>query len=287
MTDSEFTHSEVTYTLDGQGEAPTYTAEQIADFKITPEELEAVGQNDTDVEESSGKILGKFNSQEDLEKAYQELEKKYHEPTNSESQVAPLESSQDDSQQVSEDSLVEGEQPLADADATETPVAAGTDIGEAFKSLEKAGGLNDEIVQQFEAAGVPEGIVQRMQELETFKADADLKSIQSDVGGSEAYSGMVDWARNNLSQQEITTFDNIVTNGTIDEIKFAVTNLNGRMSNVTQTRHSKLIKADVTSSPAEGYKTQAHMISDMSDPRYDADPSFRDKVIEKAGKSNW
>ena len=69
-------HQSHTIPTDGVGARPSFTPEQIEEYQITPEELSASGQA-TPEEEAEGKILGKFESQEDLTAAYIELEKKF------------------------------------------------------------------------------------------------------------------------------------------------------------------------------------------------------------------
>lgn len=266
---------------DGIGERPAFTPEQIEEHNITPEELERAGQTPEPTPDSA-KILGKFNSQEDLANAYQELEKKLHEaPKNKvdNDDKSPTNAPSEESSELDEN---EGDESTAD-----TPEQEGSAVGSAFEALQQAGELTDDIVERFEEAGIPKELVAHVAELEQFKAESELKSIQEGVGGEGGYNSMVNWAADNLSENEITTFNNIIENGTADEIRFAVTNLNGRMANTTQPQKSKLIKADAISAASTGYPSQAHMLADMNDPRYHNDPSFRDKVMAKANKSNW
>lgn len=281
MTDN-VTHHSFTMPTDGVGEKPSFTPEQIEEHNITPEELEAVGQTP---EPEPEKILGKFNSQEDLEKAYVELEKNYH--AEKKTETADNTPSSADSQQSNEDGDGSDEGSEADQDSGEAPKQEGNPLGEAVRALQEAGELTEDVLKQFNEAGIPEEVVNRFAELEQFKANTELKSITDSVGGEEAYSKMIDWAKANLSESEIDTFDNIVENGTLEEMRFAVTNLNARMSNVSHQRNPNLVKADAVATSTEGYPTQAHMLSDMNDPRYQSDPSFRDKVMLKATKSKW
>ena len=254
-------HSSVTTPTDGVGEKPAFTEEQIEQHEITPEELEAAGQEP--VEEQ--KLAGKFKSQEDLENAYLQLEKKFHSGNNEEPQGEQTE---------------QAEQPQESKGSPE--------IQEAFNELMKEGKLTDEITQKFEAAGVPKEIVEQVDQLNQYKAEKELNDFYSTVGSEQEYKELVSWAGENLSQEEIDTFNNIVSKGSTEELKFAITNLNARRENKTSPRKSNLIKADATSAPTEkGYPTQAHMLADINNPLYHNDPSFRDKVLAKAKNSNF
>lgn len=280
---SKVLHQSHSMPTDGVGEKPSFSPEQIEEYNITPEELASAGQNVEPQEEPQDKILGKFESQEDLEKAYKELEKKYH--------AAPRNKSEAPSAPPTENTVEEGvaddgEETSEEASDTE-PNSNREAVGQAFAAFQEAGELTDEVVGEFEKAGIPKELVERVKELEDFKTQAENKSIQDDVGGEESYGAMLDWAGENLSEKEITVFDNIIDNGTPDEVRFAVNNLNGRMNNATTPKQSKLIKADAIATATGGYPSQAHMLADMNDPRYQSDPAFRDKVMSKSNSSKW
>ena len=257
------TRTSVTTPTDGVGETAAFTEDQIEKYEITPEELQASGQESSG-QDDSAKIAGKFNSNEELERAYLELEKKMHSPS-------------DDVQQ---------EQPAEEAPATEENQQ---NIKSAFDDLMKSGELTDEVVQKFEAAGIPREMVEKVAELEEYKADKQVAEIQNAAGSVEEYKELLSWASTNLPEEEIDTFNSIVEKGTHQELKFAVTNLSARKNGGKAERQSNLIKADSdASSPSEfGYKSQAHMLADIGNPLYKTDPSFRDRVLEKASKSNF
>jgi hypothetical protein len=109
-----------------------------------------------------------------------------------------------------------------------------------------------------------------------------MKSVTADV---EDYSALQKWAGDNLSESEIDIFDGIIENGTLEEMKFAVNNLNARMKGNTAPRQSRLIKADAIAQAEGGYESQAQMLHDMADPRYKLDSAFREAVARKASKS--
>ena len=149
--------------------------------------------------------------------------------------------------------------------------------------MQKAGEVTEEVYEKFEKAGVPKELVDHVQELENYKQANEMKSVTADV---EDYPALQKWAGDNLSESEISIFDNIVENGTLDEMRFAVNNLNGRMQGNTAPRQSRLVKADAIAQAEGGYESQAQMIADMGDPRYKKDPAYRAAVARKASKSN-
>jgi len=215
------------------------------------------------------KILGKFDTQDDLVKGYQELEKKLH--------------SREEPQEVK---LPSEEQPKAEEEKEEVNEApANKDVEAAYNELLAAGELNDDVIAKFENAGIPKAMVERIYQLEQQAVQADMNTVVESVGGNENYESLQKWASDNLSKEEISTFNNIIDNGKIDEIKFAVTNLDARMKSSGQ--QSNLIKADAISKTQSGYESHAQMIHDMRDPRYESDPAYRAAVARKAEKSNF
>ena len=276
-------HQSATMPTDGIGERPSFTPEQIEEYNITPEELAASGQA-TPAEESEGKILGKFASQEDLTAAYIELEKKLHEPSKDKVQAADDTTPELPSDEVSESS--DGEDVASDeADVSDPPSNDSREgIAAAFEALQENGKVDDSVYEKFAEAGIPKELVEHVQELSQYKQANELKEVTSEVAD---YPALQRWAGDNLSESEIGIFDNIVENGTLDEMRFAVNNLNGRMQGITAPKQSRLIKADTIAAATGGYPSQAHMLADMDDPRYQSDPSFRDKVMVKSNNSVW
>ena len=232
--------------------------------------------------EADEKILGKFNSQEDLQEAYQELEKKLHEPSKDKVQANDDETPRLPSDEVSESSDEEESAVNEEEEIDTSSNEEGEGLAEAFKTLQETGEVNEEVFGKFEEAGIPKELVEHVQELADYKQANEMKSVTAEV---EDYPALQKWAGDNLSESEIDIFDNIIENGTLDEMKFAVNNLNGRMQGNTAPRQSRLIKADAIAQAEGGYESQAQMLHDMADPRYKSDSAFREAVARKASKS--
>ena len=234
-------------------------------------------------EQPPEKILGKFDSQEDLQKAYQELEKKFHEPSNNQVQDNNVEDPTLPSEQVSEDNNKEDDAEPSEENTNTEDNTERTGVTEAYQSLQEAGEINDEVYAKFEEAGVPKELVDHVQELENYKAANEMKQMTAEV---EDYSALTEWAGKNLSESEITTYDNIMQNGTPDEMRFAIKNLDARMRADNPKPKSNLIKADAVAQSSGAYESTAQVQRDMQDPRYTNDSAYRAKVHKKLAKSN-
>ena len=54
----------------------------------------------------------------------------------------------------------------------------------------------------------------------------DIKQMYSLVGGVKKYKNLMSWASSNLSEQEISQFDNIISKGNLNQIELAIKRLN-------------------------------------------------------------
>jgi len=255
---------------------PETTAFSDADVKYLDEQSAVNEPNDE-------KILGKFNNQSDLENAYKELEKKLHEPSDNQVQADDDTPPELPSDEVSEAS--DGEESTSDEADVSDPQSNNEreGIASAFEAMQEAGEVTEGVYEKFSEAGIPKELVEHVQELTQYKQANELKEVTSEVAD---YPALQRWAGANLSESEIGIFDNIVENGTLEEMRFAVNNLNGRMQGNTAPRQSRLIKADAIAQAEGGYESQAQMLADMSDPRYKQDSAYRAAVARKASKSN-
>ena len=116
-------------------------------------------------------------------------------------------------------------------------------------------------------------------EIEQSKAIGSLKDL---VGGAEAYSELVTWAKDGLKEVEINSFNDSVSSSNLKVSKLAVAGLlarfvlaNGRPPYLTMG-HAPL--ADV-------YATREEITRAMKDPRYATDAVYRNAVIAKVQRS--
>ena len=145
-------------------------------------------QPTTTEEVKQEKILGKFNSQEDLIKSYQELEKKLS--TNNAS--APK---------------VENKNPLQAQAKTEQPSAISSVFQTAEQEFNETGQLSDATLSSLEKSGLPKQYVDNyLKGLEAL-ADQFQNKAYSIAKGEEQYKAMTDWVANNLTEEEVDAFN--------------------------------------------------------------------------------
>ena len=205
-------------------------SETLTSFESTeaPGELNAEEQNSLEVGEQMAQeqetlLAGKYNSTEQLEQAYLELQQKLG---SDEEESAEEEGEADDSESYEE-----------------------TD--------EEEGGLTDE----------------------------DIEALQDMAGGEEEYQQMLSWAGENLSDEEIDMYDDVMDSGDPAACFFAIQALMARYGEGTGVDGELLTGSDPVSSP-QGFRSQQELVAAMSDPRYESDPAYRADVINKLENSD-
>lgn len=190
-------------------------------------------------------LLGKFNSVDDLAKAYSELEKKL----SGGEAPAPV------AEEVSDLSITKEEAPeVAGMDAL---LEAGT-ITQADYDVWKVG-------QDAQAASFNQSV---------FEA----------AGGEEAYGELIGWAADNLSEGEIDTFNELLEGGNVSAIKLAVSGLAAQRNAGAAQEPARQVAGGITPE-ADVFENWAQVQAAMSDPRYYKDAAYNKAVVEKIGRS--
>ena len=116
-------------------------------------------------------------------------------------------------------------------------------------------------------------------------SDAQINQVKNAAGGEAAYQNMVQWAGANLDAKSIKAFDNIISSGSIDAIKLAVTGLKSQYDAANGVE-GKMVTGKTAPDRGDVFRSQAELVAAMSDRRYDNDPAYRQDVIEKLDRSD-
>ena len=249
----------------GQELADANAEDKLRQFEKTESENELIG--------------GKFRTQEDLLKAYQELQTKLG----------------------SNETTEEGEEATAEADETPTDEAAEEEepvdetvdyMFELNKEFEEKGQLSEEAIDKLSAMDTKDLIASYMkyQAKSSEQARAGLQNqeainaIKNSVGGDEAYGEMINWAAQNLPQEEINDYNSITNSGNPTAIKFAVESLANSYRN-SEGYEAPLVTGRKADSSVKPYRSQAELARDIGNPLYSTDPAFRQDVEDRLARS--
>ena len=116
-------------------------------------------------------------------------------------------------------------------------------------------------------------------------SDSQVNYIKNQAGGEESYNTLVSWAGENLPDQYVAAFDNIVESGNVEAITIAVAGLRSQYEQVNGYE-GKMLSGKGAPQQVDAFRSQAEVVQAMADPRYDNDPAYRNDVFEKLSRSN-
>lgn len=243
----------------------------------------------------NGKILGKFNSVEDLAASYKELEGKLG-----------------DVAKTKEEPVAEEVNEYQEDGSVNYDLARqqyGEKLGELFEQSEidpfainkhyqeNNGTITEEHYKQLEQTGLPRNLIDSylngLQPQEGTQPAADpsfpeYEDIVGIAGGEEKYLEMLQWMDGNIPKEELQEFDKIVDaeKRNIPQVTLAVQKMFTRYKNAMGVE-PKLISGQTSSSPnTKVFRSNAEVVAAMRDPRYKTDIAFQHEVQRRLAESN-
>jgi hypothetical protein len=244
-----------------------------------PDTIEAEDQRDAEsleigeklAEEQNELLAGKYKDAEELEQAYIELQKKMGSDSNKE-----------------EEPKAEQEETEEEVEYTETEQAV-IQAGDEFDANGKLSNETVEALSQLDS----KDLIDTYQRLQSQYEDdsptyapltsESVDAIQNAVGGEEAYSQMVDWAKSNFTSEEIAAYDGALEQGDMNTINFALQAMYYRYQDAVGY-DGEMIQGKAAQA-VDGFRSQQEVVRAMGDPRYDNDPAYRKDVYDKLERS--
>ena len=265
---------------------PSEDPQAIAEAEARDGENLAVGEKM--VQEQGELLAGKYKNAEELEKAYVELQQKL----GSEESDSPVPQVSDEADQYLDNGAVNYEAAKNDYGDSlgEFFEASGFDPYEAQKNYVSNGDLSEVNYKDLEDAGLPREYVQTYlsglqggQQGETL-TERDVAEMQDIAGGKRQYDAMTEWAAQNLSQEDISAFDQVTNTGNKAAVRFAVKALVGQYEDA-QGRTPSLVTGK-NARAGDTYRSMAEVVRDMESPNYEKDEAYRFDVMRKLERSN-
>ncbi len=244
--------------------------------EIEPEEAQTdevaeTTEEQTPTEERPPWLPEKFNSAEDMANAYSELEKKLGQPASEEQQ-------QEEEPQQTEETENENDKPEA-GNYNEAVVEASQEFHE------NDGQLSEETYQKLEKVGLPRDLVDSY--AEGMAALAEKQQTELDTLTQGNYESMVEWANENLKQEELNAINATVTGPDMNMAKLAVQGLYARYQNATGSRPKTLVQGTVSGSSTMPFKSMQELARAQSDPRYlSNDKAYHEEIDRRLAVSN-
>jgi hypothetical protein len=226
--------------------------------------------------EDAGLIAGKFKSQEDLVKAYNELQSKLGQDT------------PEDEREPTEEP-VEATEEVPAEETTESPEIFST----AAAQYAEKGELSEETIAELSKMDSKELVnlyvdffnkSNQAAQQQAVDADAE-KAILDSVGGKDSYQEIVSWAANNLDQAEIDSYNQVTNSGNAAAIKFAVEALSNRYKNAEGYEAPLVTGRKAATESNNRFRSHGELSRAIADPRYNTDAAYRADVEAKLSRS--
>ena len=235
-------------------------------------------------------ILGKFMSPQELAKAYAELQRKMGEQgskpdssADAESDAAPAETEGYSSEQAVE---------VYGKEAVETLAGKGVDLADLMYRADSGEDISEHFGTLAETFNVPEQVVEnhvsKAQAGEAAEAggltDADASALVDSVGGQEAFNQLSGWAKNNLSAEELASYNSSSTLGTKMQMGWALKAMQARQGSNDAVVEPQLYGGGSPTDTTVRFESQQQVLdamnkrNDRGQRMYDVDEAYRNKV---------
>lgn len=175
----------------------------------------------------------------------------------------------------------------------EDVAAALKDNGLDFTKFEREyianGDLSESSYKELEKAGITKKHVEAYLRGNEALMQQTITEITDMAGGMEGYRSVVQWAADNLPEEEITAYNEAMNSGNKPLIKMAVSGLVSRYR-ASEGSEPELVKGRApaaNSGAGAGFASKEEMIAAMSDPRYGKDSAYTRVVERKTGASTF
>ena len=231
-------------------------------------------------------IGGKFRSQEDLLKAYQELERKQSQPDDSANTSQSQAYTAEQAVEVYGEDIVNavGEAGLDMADLM-WQADTGGDISQHYDALAEAIGVPRQVVENYvskaQSGGVEPGVM----------SDADEAAIINEIGGQDAFNQLSGWAKQNLDANELAEYNATVDSGNAQAVRWALKALQARSATAAPSE-PRLIRGQAPVETVRKFNSQSEVLEAMNkrDSKgrrlYDVDTEYQNKFAELMNNSD-
>ena len=248
---------------------------------LNADEQDSLKVGEAMVEAQDELLAGKYKDAQELEKAYVELQKKLGDKGTKDSSEA---GDSEDSEEV------ESEEGYEDEDEADVDTSKDGFLDTLWNEAtgEKYTDETLEELSKMDAADVADMHLRYRQQVEDSRpeiTEQQVTELKGVAGGEQQYGEMLQWAKDTLNPQEVQMFDTVMERGDPLAAFFAIRSLSYRYQDA-QGRDGQMITGTAPKGDGSQFTSQAEVVEAMSDPRYDRDPAFRQKIMKKLERSD-
>ena len=242
---------------------------------LTAEEQDSLAVGESISQQEEQVYAGKYKSAQELEKAYIELQAKLGEKKE-DTETASAEEQPEDTPKMSEGATLI-------TDASKEYFDNGNKLSPETMAKFSSMSSQDLIKAYMEVSQNPEFQQQGAPPAEI--TTSQINQIKNSAGGEQKYAQIVNWAKTNLPEDQITAFDEVVNTGSVQAIQLAVSGLKAEYDNANGVE-GRMVTGKAPNNSGDVFRSQQELVAAMNDVRYDRDPAYRQDVIEKLDRSN-
>jgi hypothetical protein len=216
----------------------------------------------------------KFQSPEDMAKAYAELEKKLG---------APKEEPKPEAEKTEAEKAAE--KAAAEEKAKETPKASEVVADLNAKYLAQDGKLTDADYAAAEAIGHDRATVDAFIAGQQALAEMATQRIMGAAGGKESMDRMFAWASTSIPAAEIDTFNKAFEGADVNSAVVAMEQLKAKYE-AANGKEPTLVAGKPGANASDVFTSWAQVQDAMKDDRYARDHAYRTTVEQKLARSN-
>ena len=227
--------------------------------EFTQDEQDSLAVAEKLGKEESELYAGKYQSAEELEEAYINLQKKL--------------GSSDEDDEVEETTLEDDEYPEEVAEGVDLITTASEEY------YENDGAISEETMQRFTEMSSSDlveaymAIRDRNPDVDggvaTDLTDAEMNQVYNSAGGEAEYGRLTSWAAQNLSETKLDAFNDMIDRGNSTAIQIAVAGL--RAEYEAQEGYEGRMLTGKSAPAADGFRSQAEVVQAMSCLLYTSD----------------
>ncbi len=258
------------------------TTETTSIDNLNADEQDSLKVGEAMVEAQDELLAGKYKDAQELEKAYVELQKKLGDKGTKDS---PEAGDSEDSEEV------ESEEGYEDEDEADVDTSQDGFLDTLWEEAIGKDNYSKETLEELDnmdAADIADMHLRYRQQVEDSRpeiTEQQVTELKGVAGGEQQYTEMLQWAKDTLNPQEIQMFDTVMERGDPLAAFFAVRSLAYRYQDA-QGRDGQMITGTAPRGDGSQFNSQAEVVEAMSDPRYDKDPAFRQKIMKKLERSD-
>ena len=261
----------------------------------TPEQLEGLvgpGQEnileefvqEQEAAQNNDKILGKFNTQEDLAKAYTELEKRVGQQPQNDTPEPPVE-------QTDDNYTAEAASELYGKEYVDALSEKGVDMADIMKRADSGEDISANYDTLAEVFNVPKAVVenyvnaaQQTQMPAPGLTPEDGVEVRNAIGGDEAFAEVTQWVEKNVDKQTLDNYNKIADTNK-EAALWALKFFQSQMKSPGSVVEPKLYGGGNVPSQTT-YESKQQVLDAMNKTNskgqrlYDVDEAYRDKVAK-------